>query len=54
MNNDEPLFLLAVQCPSTSRQYTLRVPPTMRTCHQAAAWIAGFDNADDYYPLAES
>jgi hypothetical protein len=54
MGNDEPLCLLAVQCPSTGRQYTLRVPPTMRTCRQAAAWIAGFDNPDDYQPVAES
>jgi hypothetical protein len=54
MENDEPLFLLAVQCPSTGRQYTLRVPPTMTTCQQAAAWIAGFDNPDDYRPIAES
>lgn len=37
MADDEPLFFLAVQCPSTGRQYTLRVPPAMRTCHQAAA-----------------
>jgi hypothetical protein len=54
MGNDEPLCLLAVQCPSTDRQYTLRVPPTIQTCHQAAAWIAGFDNPDDYHPIAES
>jgi hypothetical protein len=54
MESDEPLFLLAVQCPSTGRQYTLRVPPTMTTCHQAASWIAGFDNPDDYQPIAES
>jgi hypothetical protein len=54
MANDESLFLLAVQCPSTGRQYTLRVPPSMQTCHQAAAWIAGFDNPDDYHPLLES
>ncbi|SRR5579884_3728905 len=54
MGSDEPLYLLAVQCPSTGRQYTLRVPPTMQTCHQAAAWLAGFDNPDDYYPIAES
>lgn len=52
--SDEPLYYLAVQCPSTGRQYTLRVPPTMRTCHQAAAWIAGFENPDDYQPVAES
>lgn len=54
MADDEPLFLLAVQCPSTGRQYTLRVPPSMQTCHQAAAWIAGFDNPDDYHPVLES
>ncbi|HZR41635.1 MAG TPA: hypothetical protein VFB12_16060 [Ktedonobacteraceae bacterium] len=54
MTGDEPMFFLAVQCPSTGRQYTLRVPPTMSTSHQAAAWIAGFDNPDDYQPVAES
>lgn len=52
--NDEDLVCLAVYCPSTGRQYMLRVPPTMRTCHQAAAWIAGFDNPNDYKPLKET
>ena len=52
--NDEDLLCLAVYCPSTARQYILRVPPTMRTCRQAAAWIAGFDNVDDYQPIAET
>ncbi len=52
--NDEDLMCLAVYCPSTARQYIIRVPPTMRTCRQAAAWIAGFDNADDYQPIAET
>lgn len=51
---DEPLVCLAVKCPSTARQYLLRVPPTTRTCRQAAAWIAGYDNPDDYRPLAET
>jgi hypothetical protein len=51
---DEPLVCLAVFCPSTGRQYLLRVPPNMRTCHQAAAWIAGFDNPKDYRLVAES
>jgi hypothetical protein len=51
---DEPLVCLAVLCPSTGRQYLLRVPPSMRTCHQAAAWVAGFDNPNDYRPIAES
>jgi hypothetical protein len=52
--NDEPLVCLAVFCPSTARQYLLRVPPTMQSCHQAAAWIAGFDNPDDYKPVKET
>ncbi|HSH77893.1 MAG TPA: hypothetical protein VLA19_05095 [Herpetosiphonaceae bacterium] len=52
--NDEDLVCLAVYCPSTGRQYIIRVPPSMRTCRQAAAWIAGFDNVDDYQPIAET
>jgi hypothetical protein len=43
LGSDEPLVCLDVHCPSTGRQYLLRVPPAMRSCHQAAAWIAGFD-----------
>jgi hypothetical protein len=54
LQGDEPLVCIAVYCPSTGRQYMLRVPPSMRSCHQAAAWIAGFDNADDYRPVAET
>jgi len=52
--NDEPLIVLAVQDPSTARRYIIRVPPSMRTCHQAAAWIAGFDNPEEYRPLVET
>lgn len=52
--NDEALVCLAVFCPSTGRQYMLRVPPSVRSCRQAAAWIAGFDSADDYRPIAET
>lgn len=51
---DEDLICVAVICPSTGRQYIIRVPPTMRTCRQAAAWIAGFDNPNDYRPIAET
>jgi hypothetical protein len=51
---DEDLVVLSVSCPSTSRRYILRVPPTMQSCHQAAAWIAGFENPDDYQPLIET
>jgi hypothetical protein len=52
--DDEPLVCVAVRCPSTARQYVIRVPPTTKTCRQASAWIAGFDNADDYAPLMET
>jgi hypothetical protein len=51
---DEPLVCLSVSCPSTGRQYALRVPPGMATCRQAAAWTAGFDNPDDYRPVVET
>lgn len=54
LKQDEPLLCLQVQDPSTGREYLIRVPPTMRTCHQAAAWIAGFDNPKDYHPLVET
>jgi hypothetical protein len=54
MDGDEDLVVLSVNCPSTGRHYMLRVPPTTRTCHQAAAWIAGFDNPDDYRPIMET
>jgi len=54
MEGDEPLVCLAVLDPSTGRQYLIRVPPNMHTCRQAAAWIAGFDNPDDYSPIAET
>ena len=52
--DDEPLTILQVTCPSTRHIHVLRVPPYMRSCHQAAAWIAGFDNPDDYHPAIEA
>ncbi|MGI0483834.1 DUF6745 domain-containing protein [Pantanalinema rosaneae CENA516] len=52
--DDEPLMMLKVVCPSTGHTHVLRVPPEMRSCRQAAAWIAGFDNPDDYHPLIEA
>ncbi len=51
---DEPLVCVSVLCPSTGRQYLLRVPPNTRSCRKAVAWVAGFDNPDDYRPIAES
>lgn len=54
LESDEPLVCVSVRCPSTGRHYLIRVPPTMRTCHQAVAWTAGFDNPDDYAPVVET
>jgi hypothetical protein len=52
--DEEPLVCVSVQCPSTGRRYVLRVPPTMRTCREAVAWTAGFDDSSDYRPVQES
>lgn len=54
LEDDEPLVGLACHCPSTQRQYFLRVPPDTKTCHQAAAWMAGFDDPSLYKPVAET
>jgi Leucine-rich repeat (LRR) protein len=54
LTNDEPLVCLNVADPSTGRKYMLRVPPTMTSCQQAAAWIAGFNNPADYRPIIET
>jgi hypothetical protein len=54
LEGDEDLVCVSVRCPSTARHYLIRVPPTMKTCHQAVAWTAGFDNPDDYKPTAET
>jgi len=51
---NEPIVCLAVFCPSTGHQYVLRVPPNMNSCHQAAAWLAGFDDPKRYKPLIEA
>ncbi|MBV9125356.1 MAG: hypothetical protein JO112_18530 [Planctomycetes bacterium] len=54
LEGDEPLVCVAVTCPSTGRRYLLRVPPDMKTCRQAIAWTAGFDNPADYQPQVET
>jgi hypothetical protein len=52
--DDEPLHVLRVNCPSTAHVYMLRVPPHVRTCRRAAAWLAGFEHERDYRPLIET
>jgi hypothetical protein len=54
LDDDEPLVGLVCHCPSTNRQYFLRVPPATKTCHQAAAWMAGFDDPKLYKPVIET
>jgi Domain of unknown function (DUF6745) len=54
LKEDERLVGLSCICPSTGRQYFLRVPPTIKTCHQAAAWMAGYDDATLYNPKIET
>ena len=54
MAGDEDLVCVSVICPSTGRQYVIRVPPAVTTCHAAVAWVAGFDDPAEYKPLAES
>ena len=50
----ENLVYLVCRCPSSGRQYMLRVPPNTQNCHEAAAWIAGFENPDEYRPYQET
>jgi hypothetical protein len=54
LQEDEPLVGLSCCCPSTGRQYFLRVPPQMKACHQAAAWMAGYDDPLLYRPKIET
>jgi hypothetical protein len=51
---EEPIVMLSVTCPSTANHYMLRVPPDMQNCHQAAAWVAGFDDPERYQPVLET
>jgi len=52
-SRNPPRFLHCF-CPSTRREYLLGVPDRIHTCHAAAAWLAGFDNPDDYQPEIET
>lgn len=49
-----PRRFLHCFCPSTGREYLLGVPHDVGTCHAAAAWLAGFENPDDYQPETET
>jgi hypothetical protein len=50
----EDLVCVLVHCPSTQKQYLLRVPPEMTTCRQAVAWTAGYSDPAEYAPVVET
>jgi hypothetical protein len=50
----EDVQVLCISCPSTNRRYFIQVPPYVTTCHQAAAWMAGFDDPKQYEPVVET
>ena len=50
----EDIVCVQVKCPSTAKDYLLRVPPEMQTCQEAVAWTAGFRNPNSYRPLVET
>lgn len=54
LKSDEDLVCVSLYCPSTGRHYIIRVPPAMKTCRQAVAWTAGYDNPEEYNPLIET
>jgi hypothetical protein len=54
LEDDEDIVAVCLLCPSTGGQYVIRVPPWTRTCREAVAWIAGFEDPDDYQPTLEA
>lgn len=55
LRDDEPVVMAKVinsspEPDGTFRDYVLRVPPNMRTCHQAIAWSFGYEKASQYHP----
>jgi hypothetical protein len=49
---DPCIKCVQVICPSTNKTYLLRVPPAIRTCHEAIAWTFNMD-VKDYAPAIE-
>lgn len=52
--NGQDIVCVEVHCPSTGHRYLLEVPPHIRTCAQAAAWVAGYHNPERYRPVFET
>lgn len=49
----EPIVAVHVTCPSTGREYMLRVPPATKTAREGVAWTFGL-SADGYQPTSQS
>ena len=49
----DPVVAVLVKCPSTGRDYVLRVPPTMKSAREAVAWTFGM-TAKEYRPTAQA
>ena len=47
LESTDPVVAVHVKCPSTNREYWLRVPPTITTAHEARAW--GFRRTVDTF-----
>ena len=50
---DEPIIAVQVVCPTTGRQYVLRVPPQTKTAREGVAWTFGLPAAL-YQPTIQS
>ena len=50
---DEPIIAVQVVCPTTGRQYVLRVPPETKTAREGVAWTFGLPAAL-YQPTIQS
>jgi hypothetical protein len=49
----DPVVAVLVKCPSTGRDYVLRVPPTMKSAREAVAWTFGM-KAEEYQPIFQA
>jgi hypothetical protein len=54
VDGGQDLAFVEVRCPLTGQTYLLRVPPRVRTCREAVAWTAGFEDSCDYRPEIET
>ena len=44
----EPIYLLKMTCPSTGFIHAMRVPPTMKSAHEAISWVNWGTNPEEF------